>query len=50
MKEAGATLIRNKNHLVYELSNGKRLVMAKTPSDHRSTLNTITNLKKLVEN
>jgi hypothetical protein len=47
LQAAGAVEIRRNKHVIYELANGKRLVVAATPSDRRSTLNTISNLKRL---
>jgi hypothetical protein len=46
IEACGAQLIRQNKHLVYRLPNGKRLVMSKTPSDQRSILNTISDLKR----
>lgn len=43
---ADATLIRQGKHNVYSLGNGGRFVMAKTPSDYRSTLNDISELRR----
>ena len=48
MAEAGAVLIRDKNHLRYRLANGKTLTLAKTPSDYRAVLNQISDLRKLM--
>ncbi len=43
---AGATLKRSKKHLVYELPNGKNVVVAATPSDVRAELNMVRDVKR----
>ena len=48
MAEAGAVLIRDKNHLRFRLANGKSLTLAKTPSDYRAVLNSIADLRRLM--
>ncbi len=48
MEEAGAVMVRDKNHLRFRLANGKMLTMAKTPSDHRSLLNAVSQLRRLM--
>ena len=47
LKDAGAVCVRRNKHLVFKLANGKTLTMAKTPSDRRAILNTISDLKRL---
>ncbi len=43
---SGATLVRQGNHNVYKLGNGATFVRSKTPSDWRSDLNSISDLRK----
>ena len=43
----GARLKRQKKHLVYELPNGKNVVVSKTPSDRRSEQNTLRDIAKV---
>ena len=45
VKEYNATLIRSKNHLIYELPNGNKVTVAKTPSCSRYWKNTEKNFK-----
>lgn len=45
LRECGAVLKRSKKHLVYELPNGKKFTTAATPSDKRSDLNGISDLR-----
>lgn len=42
---AGATLVRNKKHVVYKLPNGQTIPMSQTPSDWRASRKRITTLK-----
>ena len=42
-------LVRDKNHLRFRLANGKMLTLAKTPSDHRAILNSISQLRRLID-
>lgn len=44
----GARLIRQRKHLVYELPNGARFVQARTPSDHRSAMNSLKDLQNII--
>lgn len=46
LQENGCTLIREGNHLIYRLPNGKNFVMAKTPSDFRSERNNLAVLRR----
>lgn len=46
LESSGATLIRNRKHLVYSLPNNRRFTRASTPSDHRSAHNSISNLRR----
>ena len=46
LEEAGATLVRTRKHQVLVLRNGKKVVLPKTPSDHRSSLNAIGDLRR----
>lgn len=43
----GATLKREKKHLVWELPNGRTFVTAKSPSDHRAEKNALTDLEAI---
>jgi hypothetical protein len=47
LESAGALIIRRKKHIVYQLANGKKLVLPNTGSDHRGVLNAICELKRL---
>ncbi len=49
LKASGATLERQNKHLVYKLPNGRRITVAKTPSDRRATLNTVSALRKAAQ-
>lgn len=46
LKEVGARLKRHRKHLVYELPNGRNVVMAKTPSDYRAEENVLRDIRK----
>ncbi len=46
LTESGAKLIRNTNHLVYELPNGNKFTMAKTPGGAQSTQNALHDLRR----
>ncbi len=46
LKEHGAVLVRDSNHPVYRLPNGQTFVASKSPSDHRSTINALTDLRR----
>jgi hypothetical protein len=48
IEEHGGKLIRQANHNVFLFPNGKKLVVAKTPSCHRSYDNTAALLKNLL--
>ena len=50
LKRAGAVLVRRKNHQVWRLPNGRRYVMAQTPSDRRAGRNQAAVLKRLIKN
>lgn len=45
LESCGAVLKRQRKHEVYELPNGKNFVRAKTPSDTKSDLNNLSDLK-----
>lgn len=45
LESCGAVLKRRRKHEVYELPNGQNFVRASTPSDRRSDLNNLTDLK-----
>lgn len=46
LKAVGARLKRDRKHLVYELPNGRNVVLPKTPSDWRSELNCVSDIRK----
>ncbi len=47
LEESGAVLVRQKNHLVYRLPNGKNFVAAKTSSDpERAAKNSLSDLRR----
>jgi hypothetical protein len=48
LAEHGAVLVRQGKHMVYKLPNNKVFVKAKTPSDRRSELNQLSDLRKLL--
>ena len=43
-----ATLLRHKNHKVYQLPNGRVFTIASTPSDFRAVQNQLSDLRKLL--
>ena len=48
LDQHGAVLKRTGTHNVYELPDGRIFVLAKTPSDHRASKNSIAALRKLL--
>ena len=46
LNEHGAVLIRQNKHLVYRLPNGRVFTRVKTPSDHRTPLNELSDLRR----
>ena len=50
LKKSGAVLIRSKKHNVYRLPNGQIHSVSKSPSDFRTTRNSIKYLKKQIQN
>jgi len=48
LREVGAVLIRQKNHRVYRLPNGRNFVIAKSASDKRAERNNLATLRKLI--
>lgn len=44
LQAVGAKLLRQKKHLVYQLPNGQKLTLAKSPSDRRAEDNAITDV------
>ena len=48
LKRAGAVLVRQKNHQIWRLPNGRNYVMAQTPSDRRAERNQVAALRKLL--
>jgi predicted RNA binding protein YcfA (HicA-like mRNA interferase family) len=49
LHENGAVLVRQKKHRVYRFPDGREVVMASTPSDHRATLNKLTFLRRMLD-
>jgi len=49
LKRAGAVLVRNKNHQIWRLPNGRNYVMAQTPSDRRAERNQARELRKALK-
>lgn len=47
LKSLGARLKRHKKHLVYELPDGKNIVMSSTPSDFRAENNKIREISRI---
>jgi predicted RNA binding protein YcfA (HicA-like mRNA interferase family) len=47
LKEAGAVLARTNKHHIYKLPNGQTIVVSRTPSDHRATMNNIARLRRI---
>lgn len=50
LKRAGAVLVRNKNHQIWRLPNGRNYVMAQTPSDWRAEQKQMSVLRRLLKN
>lgn len=48
LTNAGAVLLRNRKHEVWQLPNGKQFVRAKTPSDFRADANNASVLRRLL--
>ena len=46
LKDVGARLIRSTHHDVWELPNHRKVVLAKTASDHRAVKNQIRDIKR----
>jgi hypothetical protein len=49
LRRIGAVLVRQKNHQVWRLPNGRHYVMAQTPSDGRAGRNQAAVLKRLLK-
>lgn len=49
LDENGAVLVRRKKHKVYKLPDGRAVVMASTPSDHRATVKALTLLRRMLD-
>ncbi|CAB4166309.1 hypothetical protein UFOVP836_26 [uncultured Caudovirales phage] len=49
LKRAGAVLVRQKNHQVWRLPDGRRYVMSQTPSDGRAGRNQAAVLRRLLK-
>lgn len=48
LKSCGAVLLRQKNHQVWRLPNGRNYVISQTPSDHRAARNQLKVLRRLL--
>ncbi len=46
LESSGAVPLRTGKHAVYKLPNGQRFAHSKTPGDHRSVLNSISDLRR----
>jgi len=46
LNESGAVLVRQKKHLVYQLPNGRTFTRYKSPGDHRTPLNELSDLRR----
>jgi hypothetical protein len=49
LKRAGAVLVRQKNHQVWRLPNGRCYVMSQAPSDWRAGRNQAAMLRRLLK-
>lgn len=49
LQENEAVLVRQNKHRVYRFPDGREVVMASTPSDHRATLNRLTFLRRMLD-
>jgi hypothetical protein len=49
LKHAGAVLVRQKNHQVWRLPNGRHYVVSQTASDHRALRNQLATLKRALK-
>ena len=47
LRDVGARLKRSRKHLVYELPNGKNVVVASTPSDFRAENHALREIRKV---
>ena len=47
LQRLGAVLIRTKKHDVWRLPDGRRFVVAQSPSDARSEANTLADLRRV---
>lgn len=48
LKRAGAVLVRQKNHQIWRLPNGRNYVISQTPSDGRAVKNQLSVLRRLL--
>jgi hypothetical protein len=48
VEAAGGVLVRQTNHLVYRLPNGKTFTFGATPSDRRAVMNNRAKLRRLL--
>jgi len=49
LKRAGAVLVRQKNHQVWRMPNGRNYVMSQTPSDWRAEQKQMSVLRRLLK-
>ena len=49
LKRAGAVLVRNKNHQIWRLPDGRNYVMSQTPSDWRAERKQVSVLRQLLK-
>jgi hypothetical protein len=48
LEQAGAVLVRAKNHKVYRLPNGRNFVVSQSPSDYRAAQNQLCVLRRVL--
>lgn len=46
LRDLNARLVRRSKHDIWELPNGQRVTVARTPSDHRAIMNTYHDIKR----
>lgn len=49
IRDRGGVLVRTTKHIVYRFPNGQIFSLAKTPSDHRGWLNTLSDLRRALQ-
>lgn len=48
LRDAGAVLVRQSKHLVYQFPNGATVTMSVSPSDHRVERNILADIRRAV--